>query len=57
MNVILYLILKKIFICFFWGPQSFTDIPFRTEATDMRFYYTQQKKNLRVKKIYARFSH
>lgn len=27
------------------GPQNFTDISFRTEAIEIRFYYTQQRKN------------
>lgn len=39
------------------GSQSITDIPFRTEATDLRFYYTKQKKNLVGQKIYAHVSH
>jgi hypothetical protein len=47
-NVILYSIPKKIFYLLLLGaigPQNFTDISFRTEAIEIRFYYTQQRKN------------
>ena len=47
-NVILYSIPKKNFYLLLLGaigPQNFTDISFRTEAIEIRFYYTQQRKN------------
>lgn len=48
MNVTLYSISEKKFYLLLLGaigPQNFTDISFSTEAIEIRFYYTQQRKN------------